>query len=149
MTSTKGKILVVDDTPANLEVVEEILSDAGYGVVTAIDGPRALTRLETYRPDLLLLDIQMPGMDGFQVCQKVKAEPTLSEVPIIFLTALADVDSKVKGFQLGGVDYITKPFHQLEMLSRVATHLRLRRLNQSLEEAVSNRTLELEIALQE
>ena len=149
MTVDKGKILAVDDTLANLDVIDETLSDAGYSVAAAIDGERALKRLENYKPDLILLDIQMPGIDGFETCHQIKANPETAEIPIIFMTAFSDVASKVKGFSLGGVDYITKPFHQQEMLARVDTHLRLRQLNQRLEEKVSERTLKLEAALQQ
>jgi len=146
--TNKGKILAVDDTPANLEVIGETLSDAGYSVIAAIDGERALKRLQNYQPDLILLDIAMPGIDGFETCRRIKSNPETSEIPIIFITAFADVENKVKGFSLGGVDYITKPFQEQEMLARVETHIRLRQLNQSLEEKVSERTLKLEIALQ-
>jgi len=146
--SHKGKILAIDDTPANLEVIDETLSDAGYAVVAAIDGERALKRLQTYQPDLILLDIQMPGIDGFETCRKIKSNPETSSIPVIFITAFADVESKVKGFSLGGVDYITKPFQEQEMLARVNTHLRLRQLNQNLEQKVSERTFKLEAALQ-
>ena len=146
--SSKGKILAVDDTPANLEVISETLSDAGYTVVVAIDGERALKRLQNYQPDLILLDIQMPGIDGFETCRQIKSNPETSRIPIIFITAFADVESKVKGFSLGGVDYITKPFQEPEMLARVDTHLRLRQLNQNLEQQVSERTRELETTLE-
>lgn len=149
MTSTEEKILVVDDIPANLEVIEEILSTAGYDVVTAIDGDRAIKRLSTYQPDLILLDIQMPGINGFEICQWIKSQPNLAEIPIIFITAFSDADSKLKGFESGGVDYITKPFHSSEMLARINTHLCLRRLNQDLEKEVLARTIELNSALRE
>ncbi|MEM9541497.1 MAG: response regulator [Cyanobacteria bacterium P01_E01_bin.42] len=144
---TKGKILAVDDTPANLEVIAETLGDAGYLVSTAIDGVRAIKRIQSYQPDLILLDVMMPGIDGFETCQRIKADPVMAHIPIIFITALADVDHKVKGFSLGGVDYITKPFQEQEMLARVNTHLRLWQLNQTLEAKVAERTQKLEVAL--
>ncbi|NEO85546.1 MAG: hybrid sensor histidine kinase/response regulator [Spirulina sp. SIO3F2] len=144
---TKGKVLAVDDTPANLEVITETLGDAGYMVSTAIDGTRALNRVQNYQPDLILLDVMMPGMDGFETCQRIKADPVTANIPIIFITALADVENKVKGFSLGGVDYITKPFQEQEMLARVNAHLRLRQLNQNLEAQVLERTQKLEVAL--
>lgn len=144
---TKGKVLAVDDTPANLEVITETLGDAGYMVSTAIDGTRAIKRVQSYQPDLILLDVMMPGIDGFETCQQLKADPGTANIPIIFITALADLDSKVKGFSLGGVDYITKPFQEQEMLARVDTHLRLRQLNQDLEDQVAERTQKLEVAL--
>ncbi|MEM1369604.1 MAG: response regulator [Cyanobacteria bacterium P01_H01_bin.15] len=149
MVVTEGKILVVDDVPSNLEVIEEILSTAGYDVVTAIDGERAIKRLSAYQPDLILLDIQMPGMNGFEICQWIKSKPDFAEIPIIFITAFTDSESKIKGFDSGGVDYITKPFHSSEMLARVDTHLCLRRLNQDLEKEVLARTIELNSTLRE
>ncbi|MGL5063922.1 MAG: sensor histidine kinase [Microcoleus sp.] len=140
-------ILVVDDTPANLEVVCETLSDAGYEVITAIDGDRALKRVQSYPPDLILLDIQMPGIDGFETCKRLKADPETASIPIVFMTALSDTDSKVKGFDLGAVDYITKPFQEKEVLARVKTHLQLRQLTKNLEQRVAEKTADLEAAL--
>lgn len=141
------KILVVDDTPANLEVVTETLSLAGYATSTAISGERALKRLQTYIPDLILLDVQMPGMDGFETCQQLKANPVTAHIPVIFMTALTDIDSKVKGFSLGAVDYITKPFQEAELLARVNTHLQLSSLTKQLERRVEERTAELQLTL--
>jgi signal transduction histidine kinase len=142
-----AKILVVDDTPANLEVVTEILADAGYVVSTALSGDRAIKRLQTYVPDLILLDIQMPGIDGFETCRQLKENPAIAYVPVIFMTAVADTDSKVKGFSLGAVDYITKPFQEAELLARVNTHLQLSFLTQQLERRIQERTVELQAAL--
>lgn len=142
-----AKILVVDDTPANLEVVTEILADAGYIVSTALSGDRAIKRLQTYVPDLILLDIQMPGIDGFETCRQLKENPAIAYVPVIFMTAVADTDSKVKGFLLGAVDYITKPFQEAELLARVNTHLQLSFLTQQLERRIQERTVELQAAL--
>lgn len=144
--SSAEVILVVDDTPANLEVVCETLSDAGYEVATAIDGDRALKRVQAYPPDLILLDVQMPGIDGFETCQRLKADPTTASIPIIFMTALSDADSKVKAFDLGAVDYITKPFQEQEVLARVKTHLQLRQLTKNLEQRVAEKTANLEAA---
>lgn len=141
------KILVVDDTPANLEVITETLSLAGYATSTAISGERALKRLQTYIPDLILLDVQMPGMDGFETRQQLKADPGTARIPVIFMTALTAVDSKVKGFALGAVDYITKPFQEAELLARVNTHLQLSSLTQQLERRVEERTAELQLTL--
>lgn len=141
------KILVVDDTPANLEVITETLALAGYATSTAISGERALKRLQTYTPDLILLDVQMPGMDGFETCQQLKANPVTAHIPVIFMTALTAVDSKVKGFELGAVDYITKPFQEAELLARVNTHLQLSSLTQQLERRVAERTAELQLTL--
>ncbi|NDJ22575.1 response regulator [Nostoc sp. B(2019)] len=145
--SSSLKILVVDDTPANLEVICETLGDAGYEVITAIDGDRALKRIQTNPPDLILLDVQMPGIDGFETCQRLKADPTTANIPIIFMTALSDTDSKVKGFDLGAVDYVTKPFQEQEMLARVKTQLQLWQLTKNLEQHIAERTAELKTAL--
>jgi len=145
--SSPELILVVDDTPANLEVICETLSDAGYFVATAINGERALKRVQAYPPDLILLDVQMPGIDGFETCKRLKADPKTASIPIIFMTALSDAQSKEKGFVLGAVDYITKPFQEPEVLARVKTHLQLRQLTKNLEQRVAEQTADLEAAL--
>ena len=142
-----AKILVVDDTPANLEVVTETLSSKGYITAAVTSGERALKWLETYTADLILLDIQMPGIDGFETCRLIKTDTKAVDTPVIFITALSDIDSIAKGFALGAVDYISKPFQELELLARVNTHLKLQRLNQSLEQQVAERTRDLEEAL--
>ena len=143
------KILVVDDTPANLEVITDTLSSAGYTTAIAISGERALKRLENYRPDLILLDVQMPGIDGFETCQQIKANPDTASIPVMFITALSDTESIVKGFSLGAVDYISKPFQEPELLARVKTHLQLKFLKQSLERRVAERTFELRNTLEQ
>ncbi|MBP0002851.1 MAG: hybrid sensor histidine kinase/response regulator [Cyanobacteria bacterium SBC] len=143
----EGTILVVDDTAANLEVVSQVLEDAGYDVATAIDGERALKVTHNHPPDLILLDVQMPEIDGFAVCQQLKSDPTTAEIPIVFMTALGDTESKIKGFDLGAVDYITKPFEEKELLARVKTHVQLWQWNKSLENRVEERTFELKKAL--
>ncbi|MGP1385667.1 MAG: hybrid sensor histidine kinase/response regulator [Thainema sp.] len=145
--SNSATILVVDDKPANLEIATETLSQAGYTVSTSISGDRALKRIQTCRPDLILLDIQMPGMDGFETCQQLKLDAETADIPIIFMTALADADSKIKGFSLGAVDYITKPFQEAELLMRVQTHLQLNSFTKRLEQRVAERTAELQAAL--
>ncbi len=147
MMQTEGRILVIDDTPANLEVVSEVLTAAGYTVATVLDSERALKRIPTHPPDLILLDVQMPGMDGFETCQRLKAEPSTATIPVIFMTALSDTESKIKGFSLGAVDYITKPFQAEELLVRVSTHLRLHHLTKDLEQRVIERTQALQSAL--
>ncbi len=141
------EILVVDDTIANLDVVTQVLEDAGYDVAMAIDGSRALKLAKANPPDLILLDVQMPGIDGFETCRQLKANPETAAIPTIFMTALGDTDSKIKGFDLGAVDYITKPFQEKELLARVRTHLKLRYWSQVLENRVAERTVELQIAL--
>ena len=144
-----AKVLVVDDTPANLKVVTETLDAEGYEVSTALSGDRCLKRLQNFTPDLILLDVQMPGIDGFETCQQIKANPELSHIPIIFLTALSDATSTVRGFDVGAVDYISKPFQKAELLARVKTHLQLQQANQRLEQQVQVRTQALEQALQQ
>ncbi|MGD1717275.1 ATP-binding response regulator [Dapis sp. BLCC M172] len=143
-----GLILIVDDTPANLEVLSETLGAVGYDVAIATTGQRALKQLERELSDLILLDITMPDMDGFEVCQKLKANPTTRNIPVIFITALADTDNKIKGFELGAVDYITKPFQEQEVLARVKTHLQLALLTQNLEQEVAMKVFSLEQAKQ-
>ena len=138
-TSLSGLILIVDDTPTNLDVISEALSDAGYTVAIATSGERALKQLERRSPDLILLDVMMPGIDGFETCQRLKANPKTCDIPVIFMTALSDADSKIKGFEVGAVDYITKPFQEREVLARVKTHLQLSFLTQNLEQQVSEK----------
>ncbi|HBQ98253.1 MULTISPECIES: sensor histidine kinase [unclassified Roseofilum] len=142
------EILAVDDTPANLQVVADTLSPAGYIVAAVTSGERALKRLQTYVPDLILLDIQMPGMDGFETCRQIKDNPNTASIPIIFITALSDDKSIIKGFDLGAVDYITKPFREAEMLARVKTHLQLGKLRANLEKQVEQRTTDLTQAIE-
>jgi PAS domain S-box-containing protein len=143
-----NKILVVDDNAANLQLLIDILSEKGYTVYPAIDGELALEFVKSTLPDLILLDIKMPGLDGYEVCRRLKANQTTQAIPTIFLSALEDVEDKVKGFQAGVVDYITKPFQPEELLARVAIHLRLRELTDGLEQEVSARTLKMRIANQ-
>jgi DNA-binding response OmpR family regulator/two-component sensor histidine kinase len=125
-----GLILIVDDQPTNLEVICETLSATGLEVAIATSGERALQQIALEQPDLILLDIMMPGMDGFETCRRLKANPVTSDIPVIFMTALADTENKVKALELGAVDYVTKPFQAQEVLARVKTHLQLRRLTQ-------------------
>lgn len=125
-----AEIMVVDDTPANLEVISETLSSAGYRVAAAISGERALKRLQTHPPALILLDIQMPVMDGFEVCRQIKANGATANIPIIFITARSDTQSILHGFEIGAVDYISKPFQEAELLARVRTHLQLCQVSQ-------------------
>jgi diguanylate cyclase (GGDEF)-like protein len=149
-------ILIVDDTPDNLYILARMLSKRGYKVRKALDGSMALTACKTLVPDLILLDIMMPEMDGFEVCQQLKANPETRDIPVIFLSALVDALDKVKAFKMGGVDYITKPFQLEEVLIRVQHQLLLRQakdkiqqLNAELESRVRARTEQLELANQE
>jgi two-component system, sensor histidine kinase and response regulator len=133
-------ILIVDDTPANLGVLVETLGDAGYQLMVAEDGEEALAQTAQTQPDLILLDVMMPGVDGFETCRRLKARPSTRDVPVLFMTALNETADKVKAFGAGGVDYITKPIEHEEALARVRTHLALRRLR---------RELEIQLALKE
>lgn len=127
-------ILVVDDVPDNLRRLSQMLGKYGYKVRPAQDGEMALKAATTAPPDLILLDIRMPGMDGYEVCRRLKEDPQLKEIPVIFVSALDDTADIVNGFAVGGVDYVTKPFQQEEVLARVRTHIDLRRFQRSLEE---------------
>ena len=142
-------ILVVDDNPTNLGVISQALRLEGWQVRIAVDGEDALSKVAHNSPELILLDVQMPGMDGFEVCRRLKADETTSDIPIIFVTALSDTENKVKGLSLGAVDYISKPFEQQEAIARVRVHLQLRHLTQTLEEQVRDRTQALSQALEE
>ena len=137
LVTTNSLILIVDDTPTNLDVISETLSDAGFTVAIATSGEVALQRLERRLPDLILLDVMMPGIDGFETCQRLKSNPKTEDIPVIFMTALSDTDSKVQALELGAVDYITKPFQEKEVLARVKTHLQLRRLTQEMKYQVT------------
>jgi len=130
----KPKVLIVDDTPENIQILMGTLKDE-YAIVAAVNGEKALKLASAYpRPEIILLDIMMPGMDGFEVCERLKAAEETREVPVIFLSSLDDTVNKVKGFAVGAVDYISKPFQPQEVLVRVNTHLTLSRLKQSLAE---------------
>jgi sigma-B regulation protein RsbU (phosphoserine phosphatase) len=129
-----ANILVVDDTPANLQVLAGMLKDRGYKVRPVPGGKLALLAARRDPPDLILLDINMPDMNGYEVCEHLKADETLRNVPIIFISALTEPLDKVKAFAIGGVDYLTKPFHMEELHARVETHLKLRQLRLQLEE---------------
>ncbi|MBD2522283.1 response regulator [Nostoc sp. FACHB-133] len=142
-------ILVVDDTTTNLEIVFDILTNVGFKVVTENDGKRAVQQAEDKLPDLILLDVMMPGIDGFETCQKLKENSVTCDIPVIFMTANSDTNSKVKGLSIGAVDYITKPFHEEELLARIKTHLQLRNLTKTLEKRVAERTAALSRALKE
>ncbi|MBT3376007.1 MAG: hybrid sensor histidine kinase/response regulator [Lentisphaerae bacterium] len=134
MTDDRATILIVDDTPENVDVLVGILRDA-YRLKVATDGQSALELAAAAPPDLILLDIMMPGLDGFEVCQRLKAHQDLRDVPVIFVSALDGTGDKVRAFREGGVDYVTKPFRPDEVEARVATHLRLRRQHRELEQS--------------
>ena len=151
----KPVILTVDDDPNNLAVVRDCLSGLNYTVLVAEDGESALARADYARPDLILLDIMMPGIDGYETCRLLKLQESTRDIPVIFMSALADSGFKVQGLGTGAVDYVTKPFHQEELLARLEVHLSIRDLNRRLKEAnerlesrVEERTRELAIANQ-
>ncbi|MDX2229388.1 MAG: hybrid sensor histidine kinase/response regulator [Leptolyngbyaceae cyanobacterium bins.349] len=125
-------VLLVDDNPTNLGILVTSLSESGYRVRVAQDGASAIAQVTYAKPDLILLDVMMPGIDGFETCRQLKANPETRDVPVIFMTALTEVFDKVQGFQVGGVDYITKPFEIDEVLLRVRTHLELQTLQNQL-----------------
>ncbi|MFN4786131.1 MAG: response regulator [Pseudanabaena sp.] len=139
-------ILIIDDVPSNLEVLSKTLSNEGYDVSIATSGKRALLQVSRILPDLILLDIQMPEMDGFSVCQKLKSSPETAQIPIIFMTSLTDLDSKIRGFDLGALDFITKPFQDREVLARIRTHLQLSKLTKNLEQEVASQVVSLKQA---
>ncbi len=136
-------ILIVDDTPANLHLLSNMLSERGYQVRPVPDGQLALAAVKAQLPDLILLDIRMPGMNGYQVCENLRNDPQTRAIPVIFLSALDAVEDKLEAFSKGGVDYITKPFRIEEVLARVETHLTLSDLRQKLQRANENMTREL------
>jgi signal transduction histidine kinase len=146
-TSSPPTVLIVDDTPVNVRVLAEYLDGHGFNVTVAQDGEEGLERARYGHPDLILLDAMMPGWDGFETCRRLKAEPAVSGIPVIFMTALSDISDKVRAYEAGGVDYITKPFHAEEVLARVNTHLALHRMQRQLEE--KNQALEREIGERE
>ena len=141
---SQKRILIVDDVPDNLSVLFEFLSARGYDVLAADGGELAIEQLPHTRPDLILLDVMMPGIDGFETCRRIKADARFADVPLFFLTALDDTVDKVRGFTLGAVDYITKPLDPDEVLARIEAHLELRALRVALE--ARNEELDHEIA---
>ncbi len=151
MPSNKGisheqeTLLLVDDNPTNLQVLYQTLEGRGYKLLLAKNGEDALNIAHKIQPALVLLDIMMPGMDGYEVCRQIKNDPALADIVVIFLSALDDVEDKVKGFVVGAVDYVAKPFQADEVIARVETHIKIRRLEQALEQ--KNRQLEEDNAI--
>ena len=140
---SKSSILVVDDTPTNIDLLTLVLKKRSYTVHAAGSGVQALEMVHTSAPDLILLDVMMPIMDGFEACRRLKLNPVSAAIPVIFITALDEMRDKLKGFQVGGVDYISKPFQAEEVLARVKAHLTIQKLykdlaakNEKLEEAM-------------
>ncbi len=132
---TNAKVLIVDDVPANLNVLYNALESEGYKILAAPNGEVALKNAQRTIPELILLDIMMPGIDGFEACRRLKADESTADIPIIFITARSETESIVEGFQIGGVDYIIKPFQHEEVRARVRTHLMIKRLQDELRES--------------
>lgn len=130
---TQYNILLVDDTPHNLDILVEFLQEYGFGLRIARSGESALQRINYDAPDIVLLDVLLPGIDGFETCRQLKADPNTADIPIIFMTSLANAEDKVRGFEVGAVDYVTKPLQQAEVLARIVTHLRQREYTQNLQ----------------
>ena len=132
MDKKKFRLLIVDDISRNIQVLANILREKGYQIAFARSGRAALEKMQARNFDLILLDIMMPEIDGFEVCKRLKAYPETKDIPIIFLTAKTDTKSIVRGFELGAIDYVTKPFNKMELLARVRTHLTLRQSQKDL-----------------
>jgi DNA-binding response OmpR family regulator/DNA-binding CsgD family transcriptional regulator len=135
--TTAGTVMIVDDTPANLALLSDALVEQGYRVLVATDGYSALEQLELIRPDLILLDGMMPGIDGFETCRRIKANPVTATIPILFMTALGELDDLLRGFDEGAVDYIVKPFRNEEVLARVGAHIQQARAASRVEQALA------------
>ena len=130
VSNLSGDVLIVDDTVGNLKLLADMLTAEGLKVRPANSGELAMSCIELRPPDLILLDVRMPGMDGYEVCRRLKANKETRDIPVIFVSALDDGQARAKGFQVGGVDFITKPFLKEEVIARVRTHLELHRLRQ-------------------
>jgi putative two-component system response regulator len=145
----KPSILIVDDQPINIQILGKRLQLENYSIMAAMNGKIALEMAEEKKPDLILLDIMMPEMSGFEVCERLKSNPETQTIPIIFITAKTDPEDIVKGFKLGAVDYVSKPFNYAELSARIKTHTELKMLQTNLELAVVDRTQKLHDALNE
>jgi sigma-B regulation protein RsbU (phosphoserine phosphatase) len=143
--SATESILLVDDNPTNLQVLFQTLEGVGCKLLIAKNGQGALAIAAKALPDLILLDIMMPDIDGYEVCRKLKSNPATADIPVIFLSALVETEDKVKGLQLGAVDYITKPFQPAEVIARVNTHLTIHRLKSEVESQKDKLEHELEV----
>ena len=148
-TSQPIRILLVDDMPTNLKVLSESIKSEGWVTLIANDGESAIEQVEYAKPDLILLDVMMPGIDGFEVCRRLKANPETQSIPVIFMTALSDTVDKVRGLELGAVDYITKPFQREEVLARLRVHLKLCHFAITLEKQAKGLEAQNQLAMQE
>jgi len=135
MNQSTARILCVDDEPVNLSLLEAMLSPRGYDVVSAVNGPQALEKIATERIDICLLDVRMPGMDGFEVCRRIKSDDLHRNIPVVMITAHADKEDRIRGIEAGSEDYITKPFDSSEVLARIKMLLRVNSLNEELQNA--------------
>jgi len=142
--SEKGSILIVDDNPTNLGLLSDCFGNFGFEILVAEDGESAIERAEYAQPDVILLDVLMPGIDGFETCCRLKANASTRDIPVIFMTALSETVDKVRGFQLGAVDYISKPVQHEEVIARVTAHLTIRNLTKTLQ--AQNARLQKEIS---
>ncbi|MEZ0373915.1 MAG: response regulator, partial [Candidatus Sericytochromatia bacterium] len=133
MSEKKSQILIVDDNPTNINLLVDYLTSSDFQILVAEDGNSTLELLTHVQPDLILLDVMMPGIDGFETCRRIKARPELWDVPVIFMTALNDTSHKLEGFAAGAVDYLTKPVQMPELAARITTHLKLRQVQRQLE----------------
>ena len=139
MTANKGIIMIVDDTPDNLALLSDTLSEAGYRILVATDGMSALEQINYLKPDIILLDVMMPGIDGFETCHRLKSNPTTRSIPILFMTALSELDHLLRGFNEGAVDYLVKPIRPPEVLVRIDVQLTQMRTIKRAEEVLNNR----------
>jgi len=146
MKQLKGWVFIVDDNPINLDILSDYLDSCGFQVMVAQSGKSALRRIKHAKPDIILLDILMPEMNGYEVCKHLKEDEETKNIPVIFMTALSEPIDKITAFSVGAIDYITKPFQQEEVLARLTTHLTIRELQLNLEQQVAIRTQELEQA---
>ncbi|MGF1494570.1 MAG: sensor histidine kinase [Microcoleaceae cyanobacterium] len=148
-TSSDGSVLIVDDSPMNGEALSIVLGEQGFSIILAENGEDAIQQLQNCAPDLILMDVVMPKMDGFETCRRLKLEQKTQDIPVIFMTSLTEPEERIKGLNLGAVDFITKPFLAEEIIARVNIHLQLRNLNKNLEQQVQERTEKLARALDE
>lgn len=144
----KGTILIVDDLIKNLNILTKIFTKKGYKVHSFTSGEKALKTVHSCRPDIILLDIKMPDIDGYQVCSTLKADQETSDIPVIFLSAIDEIADKVKAFQVGGVDYITKPFHSEEVIARIQTQLTIQQQKHQLRKEIEQHQQTVEILYQ-
>ena len=143
LESYNNTVLIIDDEAVNIQVLSDFLEEQGIDIMVAKNGVDGISRAKKGQPDLILLDIRMPGMDGYEVCHQLKSDEATSEIPIICMTGLTELDDKLKAFAIGGVDYVTKPFQQSELLARISVHLQISNLKNEL----ADKNMRLEGAL--